>query len=100
MSKDTIKQGILEILSTDERARNSDTYLCWKFLREKAGVNIYIPFEDFARMPSFETIIRMRAQIQNDEQRFLPTDPEARKRRKINEEEWRAWLAKESLKAF
>ena len=81
-------------MKNDQKCRNSDKWLVWKYLRDKAGINIFIPFEDFERMPSFESIRRIRQYIQNTEKKFLPTDPKVRIERKVNEEEWREWLTK------
>jgi hypothetical protein len=92
--KDTIKRGVLELLREDERCRNDDKWLVWKYLREKAGIQIFIPFEDFKKMPAFESIRRVRQHIQNDLKLFLPTDPEVRIARRIEEEEWKIWLQK------
>ena len=68
----TVKEIILNLLETDERCRNDDKYLTYKVMRH--FTKIYIPFEDFCKIPAFETIKRVRAQIQNVEKRFLPTD--------------------------
>lgn len=43
--------------------------------------NIYINFEDFAKIPAFESIKRIRAYIQNKEKKFIPTDEIVIKRR-------------------
>jgi len=94
MDKDTIRIGVLELMKLDERCRNDDTYLIWKFLREKSNVPIYIPFKDFGKMPSFESISRMRRHIQNTEQKLLPTSQEVREQRGISEMEWREWTIK------
>lgn len=94
MEKDTIRSGVLRLLKEDERCRNDDKWLIWRFLREEAGVRIFIPFEQFRDMPSFESIRRMRQHIQNTEQKLLPTDPEVRTARRISQLEWRNWLVK------
>ena len=59
-TKDSIREGIIELMKNDQKCRNSDKWLVWKYLRDKAGINIFIPFEDFERMPSFESIRRIR----------------------------------------
>jgi len=53
---------------------------------------IYIPFEDFKRMPSYESVSRCRRHFQNTEKKYLPTDPEVRKKRGMREEEWRKYF--------
>jgi hypothetical protein len=53
---------------------------------------IYIPFEDFARIPAFETIKRVRAKIQNVDKRLLPTDEKVRRKRQGREYDVKEWL--------
>lgn len=67
-----VKDIVLEILEKEERSRNDDKYLTWAVMRR--FTNIYIDFNDFDKMPAFETIKRVRAHIQNKEGRFKPTD--------------------------
>jgi len=98
MKRNVIRDGVLELMKSDERCRSDDKFLIWKFIREKAGIAIYIPFNDFGRMPSFESIRRIRAHIQNVEHVLLPTDENVRRRRRINEEEWRRWLSEAKQK--
>jgi len=86
-----VKEYVLELLEKDERCRNSDKWLTYKVMRK--FTNIYIPFEDFEKMPSFESIRRTRAMIQNKEGLFLPTDKDVIKKRKINQEEWREFFS-------
>jgi hypothetical protein len=43
-------------------------------------------------IPNQADIKRVRQKIQNGKHLFLPTDPDIRKQRKINEEEWRKQL--------
>ena len=74
-----VKGIVEEILSNDERARNDDKYLTFKVMQRYT--KIYIPFEDFNKIPAFESIKRMRALIQNKEGRYLPTDDKVREER-------------------
>lgn len=90
--RDTVRKGVLEILENDERARNSDAWLIWRFIREKDGIDMFIPFEDFEKMTSFETIRRIRQHIQNTEHKILPTDVKVRNERNISYQEWVEWL--------
>jgi len=78
-----------KFLKEDERTRNDDKWLTYKVMRE--FTNIFIPFEDFKKIPAFETIKRCRAKIQNKEHKFLPTNPEVRRKRKIREEDFARW---------
>ena len=86
-----VKEYVLELLETDEKCRNSDKVLTYKVMRK--FTNIYIPFEDFEKIPSFESIRRTRAYIQNKEKKFLPTDPNVIKKRRIRQEEWREFFS-------
>lgn len=49
---------------------------------------IYIPFEDFQKIPAFETITRVRREI-NSRGEYLPTLEEVRRKRGIKEQEFR-----------
>ncbi len=70
---------VLHFLEIDERCRNDDKWLTYLVMRQYT--NIYIPFDDFKKIPAFETIKRCRAKIQNGDKLFLPTDPKVLKRR-------------------
>lgn len=65
----TAKALVEKILEIDERARCDDKWLVIQVLRQIT--NIYIPYEDLAKIPSLETITRCRRIIQNKENRFL-----------------------------
>lgn len=70
----TVKDLILTLLEKEERTRNDDKWLTFRVMQH--FTKIYIPFEDFEKIPSFETIKRCRAIIQNKEGKFQPTSPE------------------------
>lgn len=78
-----VKEIVLKLLETDIRCRNDDKWLTYKVMRH--FTKIFIPFEDFSKIPAFETIKRCRAQIQNVEEKFLATDPEVLAKRKRRE---------------
>lgn len=80
----TVKELVLNLLETNPRCRNDDKYLTYMVMRN--FTNIYINFKDFEKMPSFETIKRTRAKIQNNEGLFPPTSEIAIKRRKRQSE--------------
>jgi hypothetical protein len=82
----------LKFLKEDERCRNDDKWLTYKVFRE--FTNIYIPFEDFKKLPAFETVKRCRAKIQNVEHKFMPTSEEVRKKRRMREEDFKKWSVK------
>ena len=69
------------LLKTDERCRNDDKWLTWRLM--KFYTNIYIPFEDFEKIPAFANSQKIRQKIQNKEGKYLPTDPEVIKRRNV-----------------
>ena len=75
----TVAELVREELKNDLRCRNDDKWLTWKVMRHFTP--IYIVFEDFEKMPSFEAIRRCRAKIQNVDQQYLPTEATALKRR-------------------
>lgn len=93
-TKDTIRLGVLKLMREDERCRNDDKWLIWKYLRECAGVKIFIPFKQFDKMPSFESIRRIRQHIQNTEGKLLPTVAHVRRERRISFAAWKEWLNK------
>ena len=57
-----VKDVVENILKTDHRARNDDKWL--NYCVQRRFVHIYIPFEEFSNMPSFESISRCRRKIQ------------------------------------
>lgn len=75
-----VKDIVKNLLSTDDRCRNDDKWLTYKVMSK--FTKIFIPFEDFAKIPTFETIRRTRQYIQNVEHQFEPTDPAVVKKRK------------------
>ena len=79
----TVKKIVLKLLGEDVRCRNDDKCLTFRVMEH--FTKIYIPFEDFKKIPAFETIKRCRAKIQNVDKKFLPTDPKVIKRRSIRE---------------
>jgi len=81
------------ILAKDEKARENDTWLCFRVFEEiarKYGKGIFIPFELFEKFPSFETITRVRRKLQNDEGKYLPSE-ETLQMRKDRQESMRNW---------
>jgi len=92
-----LKQKILWILSEDEQSRNSDirlTQMIWykfhnsKLVKLDDGTQA-VRLRDLFDLPREDNIKRIRAKIQNEEGKFLPTSAEVRKQRKINEWKWR-----------
>lgn len=83
---------VAEILEQDERARNSDLWLIIQFWR-KSGIRIFVPYEQLDNMTSAETITRARRVVQNDHNKFLPTNPEVLHKRKVKEEILREYFS-------
>jgi len=79
-----VKEIVEELLSQELRCRNDDKWLTYKVLRK--FTNIYIPFQDFEKMPSYETVSRVRRYIQNTEGKFPPTDPDVINKRQHRQE--------------
>ena len=74
----TVKLVVEGILAEDKRARDDDKWLVYRTMRK--FTNIYIPFEDFSNIPSFNTIARVRRKIQNDKGLYQPSEAIAVKR--------------------
>lgn len=71
------------ILEHFPETRNSDNLLCVMYWKLVDGAK-YVDDIQFATNP--EVIRRARQKIQNEHKRFLPTDPEIVKRRRIEAE--------------
>lgn len=78
----TVKEIVYELLRDDIRCRNDDKWLTYRVMSH--FTRIYIPFEDFIKIPSFETISRCRRYVQHNDNDFLPT-LESRKKRSDRE---------------
>jgi hypothetical protein len=75
---------VAQLMTEDERCRNDDKWLTFRVMQK--FTNIFIPFEDFKKIPAFETVKRVRAKIQNKELRLLPTNREVALKRKMRED--------------
>lgn len=100
MARNELKNQIIKILTDFPQSRDSDQWLTIKLwcifypsriIREE-GKEPTIRLKDVMDMPREDNVKRIRAIIQNEEHRFLPTSLEVAKQRKINEEEWRAYV--------
>jgi len=100
MKKDFLKQHVEHILKEFPPSRDSDITLTIHLWSKYYPAHIKINsdgrrgifLESLYTLPSQESIKRIRAIIQNDEGRLLPTDPQVRKQRRISEEDWRLWI--------
>ena len=88
-----LTKELVEIaLQNCEEARNSDIRLLTEVWRLQ-GIKIFIPF-DTKDMIKPSTISRCRRTIQNEEKRFLPTDPEIKEKRGKRQEEFREYYGR------
>lgn len=82
------KELVLKLLEKSERCRNDDKFLTYRVFEEIAkrhGEKIYIPFKLWSVFPAFETVKRVRAEIQNKRGLFKPTDAKVIEKRKSRE---------------
>lgn len=102
---DTLKNKVYKILKHYPKARNSDlvlTAIFWqvyfpsRMQRDENGKK-YIYLSDFLVLTKQSDIGRVRQIIQNVDGEFLPDSQEVRKQRKINEEQWKAYIIKNNL---
>ena len=95
-----LKAKVLYCLEIDTESRNSDIRLLqvvwWNYHQSKLFKNsegdTCVRIKDLSDMPREDHVKRVRAVIQNVENKFLPTLESVRKQRKINEEKWREYL--------
>ena len=103
-----LRKHVLAVLEAVPKSRDSDQYLTlciWnryypQYVREievenphdtnKSKVKM-VALVDIMHLPREDNVKRIRAKIQNEEHKFLPTSLEVAKQRKINEEVWRKY---------
>ena len=97
-----IKEQVEKILETLPITRNDDlklTAAVWGKYYPQCIIWVQgepaIKLRNLKSVPTQDVIKRIRAKIQNEEHRFLPTTLEVARRRKWSEQEWRRWLALE-----
>lgn len=93
---DTIKFNIINLMKSDERCRNDDKWLLYRYGKDVMKMD-WDDFEQWSRMPSIESVRRIRQMIQNTAGLFLPTNEETRESRGIQEQAWRRWVLEEKL---
>ena len=94
-----LKDKILYCLENYPRTREDDITLTltlwWKFyndhIKEVDG-EYYVKCVSLRDIPREDHIKRVRATIQNEENKYLPQNPEVRKQRKISADKWRKYL--------
>lgn len=97
-----LKEKVEKMLRLYPETRNSDielTIRIWKeyfptklITREKDG-KIYVAVSDLFELPREDNVKRLRAKIQNEEGKFLPTSLEVALKRGIEEEKWHKAMA-------
>lgn len=100
MNKQTLTQQIEFILSTTPESRNSDITLTmelWQhyykdlFIYSKSG-KPFVALERLFDLPREDNIKRIRAKIQNEERRYLPTNVEVLIERAKLSKEWKEFF--------
>lgn len=86
---DSVRNIVVKVLMEDVRARSDDKWLCYKVISK--FTKIFIPYQDFHKFPSFETITRCRRKIQNDEGLYRPKT-EVVENRQERERDIREWV--------
>ena len=100
-TKTKLRDMVEDRLKNLEETRNSDiklTIAIWiKYypdyvLDTSQGEKSGIFLDALFILPREDNIKRIRAKVQNEEKKYLPTDPIVRAKRKISEEEWYDYL--------
>lgn len=98
-----LKTKIEYCLKKYPATRNSDITLTnsiWyefynnKLVKEDCNgkIDYFVRLKDLYDMPKQDDVKRIRAKIQNKENRYLPTSEKVAKQRRINEHTWRAYM--------
>lgn len=82
---DTIRENVRSILARYPETRNNDRLLEAIYMEEYHGVTRLYVYATTPDLPSLDTILRRRREIQ-EQGFFLPTDEAVAKRRKIMSE--------------
>lgn len=88
MNLKTVTDNIRYLLGNSEKARNSDNYLIYLYIKDILGIPLI--YELFEKFPSFESITRARRKIQA-EGYFLPTELSVIQARKKEQEKYKQW---------
>lgn len=101
-----MKLIVRDILEKQSRARNDDKYLIIEVWKQK-GIDISSDFGDIiirigdpSELPNTETIRRVRAEIQNKDGEFPPTDPIVAYQRRIKEETLRKYYSLSQIQEY
>jgi hypothetical protein len=96
----TLKKQIEMVLRDYPDTRNSDKLLTWKLWKQfySKSLYTYITMDEFFKLPTEDTIKRIRAKIQNTDFKYLPTYWEIAKQRRWRESKWRSFLETDQTK--
>lgn len=102
------KAKVLKILADHPKARNNDGTLMAHFVQKHCSHLIFygpenrpmLPLDKFQFLPPFESIRRVRAIIQNENELYQPTDPAVRKARRIKEVDMRNFEVREAINYY
>lgn len=96
-----LKKQVLSVLREVPETRNSDITLMievWKryyphFLKETKDKQLGVYLKDLYELPREDNIKRIRAKIQNEENKYLPTSMKIAIKRHLNMNEWHKAMA-------
>ena len=95
-----LKHKVEHCLKKYPETRNSDIkltnsiwveYYYTRLIKDEKG-NLAVKLLDLYDLPREDNVKRIRAKIQNEENRLLPTSKKVAKQRRINEDKWRAYM--------
>lgn len=89
------KERVEKLLDEIPELRDNDAKLVWTYweIYETSGNLQSISREQYVNLlTDADTIKRLRRVIQNDENRYLPNNPEVRIQRKIKQDKWELYL--------
>ncbi len=103
MNLRTLKGQVEAMLHSQEETRNNDitlTLAIWQkfyphLIRKGSTGEPGVWLRDIFKLPREDNVKRVRAKFQNEENKYLPTDPKVREARGIEEDKWRAHLGYE-----
>jgi len=76
----SIRDRVISVLKEFPETRNDDKLLYAKVI---GAMGVTFSIENLEKLPNPESIRRRREEIQNDEHRFIPTDPDVLARRRL-----------------
>ncbi|HUS51269.1 MAG TPA: hypothetical protein VMZ91_13965 [Candidatus Paceibacterota bacterium] len=87
---ESLKSVVSRVLKRNEESRNDDRILILEVLRE-LGFKIYIDYNYLSAMPQFESITRIRRDLQNNDRVYSPNEETIKRRERLNEESRGFW---------